>query len=150
MEKETGTKRLTVCDWCILVAVISLLASLAQPTFSQAVEEKKLTDLVDRLQSVRAKIQLYKVTHDGLLPGQRFAGDTVTAEQFTDAMAGSGSGREGFALRQIPINPYSESCSVTCVNDPDAKPAGTEDAAWWFNAATGDFYACDSQFHTNY
>ncbi len=154
MEKKTGNKTLTACDWCVLVGAVLLLASLVNPTISQAVEEKRLTDMVDRLQRVRANIQLYQAAHDGLLPGQRFFGASVTSEQFAAAMAEpAGKDRSPF-LRQIPANPYVESSAlsrtITCVNDLEAKPTGNEGTAWWFNAATGDFYACDSKFHTNY
>ncbi|MHC4553597.1 MAG: hypothetical protein ACYSUT_12665, partial [Planctomycetota bacterium] len=82
MEKKTGTFKLTTCDWCVLVVVFAVLISLVNPAVSQAVEEKKLTDMVDRLQAIRANIQLYKAAHDGLLPGQRYSGDAVTSDGF--------------------------------------------------------------------
>ena len=154
MEKKTGKQKLTLCDWCVLVAVISLFASLANPAVSKAVEEKKLIDMVDRLQSVRANIQLYKAQHDGLLPGQRFEGDSVTPDQFMDALTEQDEDRETSYFHQFPDNPYMSEAgqgrSLTCVNDPDATPTGTEGTAWWFNAATGQFHACDSEFHANY
>lgn len=150
MEKKTGTFKLTACDWCVLVVVFSVLVSLINPALSQAVEEKKLTDMVDCLQTIRANIQLYKAAHDGLWPGQRYPGDAVTADGFTEALTGTQSQNRTPLMREMLNNPYAESHSITCVNDPDAKPAGTEGTAWWFNAATGEFYACDSEFHTNY
>ena len=154
MEKKTGKKRLTMCDWCVLVAVISLFASLAHPTISQAVDERKLVDMVDRLQRVRAHIQLYKAEHDGLWPGQQYPDDDVTADEFAAAMTEQRRDAESSYLQQIPDNPYrtepGSNGSITCVHDPDAKPAGNEGTAWWFNSATGEFYACDSQYHANY
>ena len=150
MEKQTGTFKLTVCDWCVLVVIFSLLVSLVNPALSQAVEEKKLTDLVDRLQAIRANIQLYKAAHDGLLPGQQCAGGPVTADDFVAALTESPSQGKAPLMRQLPDNPYAESGSITCVNDPAASPAGTEGTGWWLNTATGEFYACDSDFHTNY
>lgn len=153
MEKKTG-KRLTMCDWCVLIAIISLIGSLANPAVSRAVEEKKLTDMVDALQSVRGTLQLYKVEHYGLLPGQRFVGDSVTPEQFIEALTQRQDQESEAYFQQLPENPYADpgrSRSVTCVNDPDAQqPTGREGTAWWFNAATGQFCACDSAFHANY
>jgi hypothetical protein len=57
-------------------------------------------------------------------------------------------------FQRFPDNPYIQDSdcrnTVTCVNDPNIRPDGTEGTAWWFNAATGDFRACDSEFHTAY
>ena len=154
MEKKTGTKRLTCCDWVVLVVLLSLAASLVNPALSQAVDEKRLVDLADGLQSMRAGLQLYKAAHGGRLPGQRLPGQAVTPAAFVAALTEQ-PGPDGQALlRQIPANPYvtdaAAARTVTCVNDPDARPDGTEGTAWWFNAATGEFCACDSAFHTNY
>lgn len=153
MEKRE-TQKLTLCDGCILVLIIGIAASVFTPGMTQAVEEMKLSDMVDRLQIIRSQIMLYKAHHNGLLPGQRFSGDSVTAEDFALAMAQNNPDDGGPYLKQIPENPYVDDISrrstITCVNDVDAKPTVNEQAAWWFNAATGEFLACDSEFHTNY
>jgi type II secretory pathway pseudopilin PulG len=153
METEKK-KKLSVCDWCVLVVIFGMGASLLTPGVTQAVEEKKLSDLVDRLHAVRAEIQLYQADHNGLLPGQRYPKDIVTEERFLEALRKERVDSKGSYLRWMPANPYvtdPERCDrVMCVNDPDLKPTGAEGVAWWFNGATGEFYAADSAFHTNY
>lgn len=155
MEKNEKKVKLTLCDWCVLMGIITLIASVSHPALSQAMDEKKLSDMVDHLQTVRSQIRLYKAEHNGLFPGQmRIADQSVTCEEFLTALKEQQAGRTESYLGQIPVNPYisepSAGSTITCVNDPDAHPTGTEGTGWWYNAATGEFYACDSQFHTNY
>jgi general secretion pathway protein G len=153
MEKNE-TKKLTLCDGCILVVLIGIAAAVFTPGVTQAMEEKNLSDMVDRLQIIRSQIMLYKAHHNGLLPGQGVVGDSVTSDAFAFAMKQQRPDGSGPYLRDIFENPYvvdpSRRSTITCVNDINAAPTGSEGAGWWFNAATGDFFACDSKLHTTY
>ncbi len=153
MEKKE-TKKITLCDGCILILIIGMAASVFTPGVTQAVEEKKLSDMVDRLHVIRSQIVLYKAHHNGLLPGQQCAGDSVTSDVFIHAMRQQRPDDRGSYLRSIPENPYiqteQQKTAITCVNDVNAVPTGHEGTGWWFNTATGDFFACDSEFHANY
>lgn len=155
MEPEHKKKRqkLTVVDWCVLAALLVGIASMSRPGITLARQEQQLANMVERLQMMRSHILLYRAEHDGLLPGQSRPGEAVTSAGFAAAM------REyrphGYAsLGGIPENPYIVnprlSAEVTCVNDPYAEPSGREGTGWWFNAATGEFFACDCEFHTRY
>ena len=153
MEKKE-TKSLTLCDGCILMLLIRIAASVFTPTVTQAVEEKKLSDMVDSLQIIRSQVMLYQAHHNGLLPGQQSDGDSVTSDAFMFAMSQQRPDGSGPYLRRIFENPYilidEQRNAITCVNDINAVPTGFEGTGWWFNAATGDFFACDSEFHTRY
>ena len=153
MEKKE-TKKLTLCDGCILALIIGIAASVFTPGVTQAVEGQKLSNMVDRLQIIRSQIMLYKAHNNGLLPGQRLVGDSVTSDAFALAMKQKRSDGSGSYLRAISDNPYilipEQRNTITCVNDANAVPTGFEGTGWWFNAATGEFFACDSKFHTNY
>lgn len=155
MEKSEKKTKLTLCDWCVLIAIIGLVASVSHPALSGAMEEKQLSDMVDRLQMVRSQIRLYRADYDGLYPGQKSGDDlSVTGDEFVAALLKQRADHAEPYMRQFPVNPYlsdpATGDAVTCVNDPAAFPMGTEGTGWWFNAATGEFYACDSEFHTNY
>lgn len=156
MEKdETKNKRtLSLCDGCILVGIVVLIASIARPPVSQAFQEKKLVQLADHLAAVRAQIRMYK-TETGVYPGQQHPGDlSITSDEFTVALEQWRVKNEELQLQALGANPYvsdtDAACEVTCVSDPEAYPMGIEGTGWWFNAATGEFAACDSAFHTNY
>jgi hypothetical protein len=154
MGKKEKKSMWTLCDVCVLVGFITLMASVAQPPVTQAIEEKQLTDMADRLHTVRSQIRLYKAD-TGLFPGQQYDGDrTVTSAEFIEALTDWQADENELYQQAFPANPYVSDAAagsrITCVSDPDAEPAGTEETGWWFNAATGEFYACDSAFHTNY
>jgi len=154
MEKTEKKFKLTLCDGCALMGIIILIGSIAQPLVSRAVNDGKLYDLADRLETVRASVKMYKTAH-GLLPGQQHPADHgITAGEFIGALTGwDGEGNDLYR-HSFPGNPYmtdaDAAAAVTCVNDPEAEPTGTESTGWWFNTVTGDFRACDSKFHTNY
>ena len=154
MEKNEKKRKLTLCDWCVLIGIITLIASVSHPPVTQAMNEQKLSNMVDQLQMIRSQIRLYKA-QKGLYPGQQRIGDlSVTADEFLEALKEQQTDRNVPYVEQFPANPYvsdtAVSDSVVCVNDPDAKPSGSEPTGWWYNASTGEFYACDSAFHTNY
>ena len=154
-DMETKKKRkLSLCDWCVLIGIFGVGASLFTPGITQAVEARKLTDMVERLQVIRTGILLYQSEHDGLWPGQRFKGDAVTAERFIEALRQQRRDGKGSYLSRLPDNPYiadaSRAAVLLCVNDPNCGPGDSIGVAWWFNGATGEFHAADSAFHTNY
>lgn len=153
MEKNEA-KTLTLYDGCILMVLIGVAAAVLTPGITQATEEKKLSDMVDRLQIIRSQIMLYQAHNNGLLPGQRAVGDSVTSDAFAHAMKqqrpdGSGPYLDRIFENPFMVNPDGRS-TVTCVNSANAMPTGSEGTGWWFNAATGEFFACDSEFHTKY
>lgn len=152
--EENQTQKLTLCDGCILMVIFGIAASLFTPGYTQAVEGRKLSDMVDRVHTVRSCIMLYRAHNGGLLPGQVFEGDAVTPDAFIAALQQQRPDGYGPYLGAMLENPFvtdpARQRTITCVNDADARPTGAEQTAWWFNAATGDFHACDSQFHTNY
>jgi type II secretory pathway pseudopilin PulG len=153
MEKN-GKKKLSLCDGCVLLGILTLIAVLSRPSITQAMEEKQFSDMVRSLQAVRAQIRIYKA-ETGRFPGQQQIGDrSVTADELIAALTAAQPGGDVSGLRQFPANPYladpQAAAAVTCVGDPDARPTGTEGTGWWYNAATGKFHACDSAFHTNY
>lgn len=154
MEKKEKKTKLSLCDGCVLVGIITLLTFVTHPAITQAMEERKLSDMVQYLQQIRSHIRVYKAD-TGLYPGQERIGDlSVTSEDFVGALTESQASRRKPYLQSFPANPYcgdpDMADKVTCLGKPDAHPAGTEQTGWWFNVATGEFYACDSEFHANY
>ena len=137
----------------IIAIVICIIAAVAVPRFSMARSRGKLSDMVSKLQQVRSQIALYKVQHDGLLPGQNTIGGEVTENRFVRAMTEKDSAGFGPYLKEIPANCFVKgemASRITLVNDPDAVAGGNEGTGWWFNAATEKFCASDSRFHAEY
>ena len=140
------TKKLRPLEIVIAVLLVTILMAAIRPAVTHASEESKVHKLVEQLYAVRGAIEVYKSNHNGLLPGQNKIGDVVASEDFVEGMIAG-----DFGLRGLPRNPFSTfGCTVTVVNDADAKPSGDEKTAWWLNTATGEFRACDSKFHARY
>ncbi len=156
MEHATESEKhgFTLMEFVILIVILAIVAAIAVPRFSRAAQEAKLTDLVSNLQMVRSQIELYKIQHKDLLPGQKVPGGDILERDFVKAMTLRGPDGMGPYVKKIPGNFYLDDTdkrnSVTCINDSEANPEGTEGTGWWLNAATGQFCACDSPGHIAY
>lgn len=151
---EADKRGFTVMEIFIVIVVLCILAAIVVPRISQAKAESKLSDMVSRLQMVRSQMELYKIQHGDLLPGQKVSAGDITEARFITAMTRRNT-VDGYGpyFKKMPENPFiigEAADDVTCVNDTNAVPTGIEGAGWWLNAATGQFRACDSQFHTAY
>ncbi len=141
----------TLVEILIVVVILGVLAAIAIPQFSEASGQARLNSLLGNLQTVRSQIELYKVQHNDLLPGQAAIGGNVDAADFVDALMHDPV--YGSYLQRFPANLYiadaAQRDAITCVNDLSASPTGGEGTGWWFNAANGDFRAC-SPDHIDY
>jgi type II secretory pathway pseudopilin PulG len=144
----------TWLEVAIGIVLLLVLAMMVVPQWTRAAGEGRLAALSDTLHLVRSTIDIYRAEHNGLMPGQRQAGQKVTPAAFVAAMTCPDAGGKYRYFEQFPANPFvrddGRRTTVTCVNCPSAQPNGTEGTAWWFNAATGEFKACDEKFHTTY
>jgi len=140
----------TVIEILIVVIILAMLAAIAVPRFSQASSQARLSDMVSNIQKVRSQLALYKIQHDDLLPGQTKTEDKITEAAFVQAMTTRSDDGCGPYLKKMPVNPFSNSNSITFVDDLSAVPMGNEGTGWWLNSATGDFRACDNSFHAVY
>jgi type II secretory pathway pseudopilin PulG len=142
--------KLSAIETFVVVIVLTSVAAVVTPRLSVATDDARLTKMVSSLQKVRTQIQLYKIQHDGLLPGQKQLGENIRETDFVNALTGPSSESGRPYLDNIPVNPFNGLYTVTCVSSKDLFPDGTEGTGWWFNAATGKFHACDSAFHAKY
>ncbi len=148
MKKRSG---FTLVEILIVVVILGILAAIVVPQFSDASGDAKLSSLVSNLQTVRSQIQLYKIQHNGALPGAGTASVTDALTKYTTA-AGAvattqapGTGIYGPYLQQIPANPFNGSSVIT--EDGTLGDGGTT-SGWEFNTTTGAFVADDSTAHS--
>jgi general secretion pathway protein G len=151
---EADKRGFTVMEIFIVAVILCILAAIVVPRISQAKAEGKLSDMVSRLQMIRSQMELYKIQHGDLLPGQEVIAGDITEARFITAMTRKNT-VDGYGpyFKKMPENPFitgEVANDITCVNDTNAVPTGIEGTGWWLNAATGQFRACDSQFHTAY
>jgi general secretion pathway protein G len=137
---------ITIPEFFIVFLFIAIIAAISAPKFSEAKSGNDLTSLVKSLEMVRQQLELYKVQHDGLLPGQKFKGQEIHEEDFVNGLTESGR-TYGPYLKKMPKNPFNDLRSVRIGSVTIGSAAG---AGWFLNCQTGDFRADDLEFHRAY
>jgi general secretion pathway protein G len=139
IKMETEHKRFKFFELVLIAAVLGSVGVTVIPQFTQAGDEDNIITLMGMLHQIRSQIDLYKAQHNGALP----PGGKV--EAFTAAMTQKGIDGFGPYMEEIPTNPFNQSSSVRIGSEPD-QGAGTH--GWYYNIATGDFYADDNKCHS--
>jgi hypothetical protein len=102
------------------------------------------------LQTVRSQIELYKVQHLEKTPELDENGRPDTAN-FAFRLTGrtdqdgrlSPAGALGPYLQRIPANPFTDEAVARKVAFGQGPPPGDGAMGWWFDTASGTFYAND-------
>lgn len=124
MKAEKG---FTLVEILIVVVILGILAAIVIPQFTGASTEAKESSLVSDLQTIRSQIELFKIQHNDILPGEILNGDgtitAATATTFVNAMClktdqygnvgTTASHRFGPYMKKIPVNPFSNSTATT-------------------------------------
>jgi len=156
------TKGFTLVEILIVVVILGILAAIVIPQFTGASTEAKEAQLLSNLQSMRAQIELYKIQHNDLLPGEVYDTGTgitapATAITFVNAMCNKTDqygnvGTDpavhiyGRYVKRIPVNKFSNASGeiVAGLSEDDssvavsgiALPTGGDTTAWNFVCTT--------------
>ncbi len=153
-ENPKKHKNFSLIEMFVLLVMFGLLAAVVVPRFPEASSETELSDMVNKLQIMRSQIELYRIQHNDLYPGQQTAGGRIDPQSFViDLVEKDPVDGYGPYLKEIPVNPFAEGTGgekIVFVNDKNAKVKVKAGYGWWFNAATGEFRACTKAEHTRY
>jgi general secretion pathway protein G len=149
--KTLREKGFTLVEIMIVMVILGILAAIVIPQFTQASQEARLSELINNLQMVRTQIELYKIQHNGQLPGTAAELDFVSALTSYTYADGSpsvaGAPRTfGKYLQRMPKNPFTMTNDVE-VSGQEPQPGIS---AWFFNTSTSEFQANDSSVHKVY
>ncbi len=140
-------KGFTLVEILIVVVILGILAAIVIPQFTSASTQARESALVSDLQSIRSQIELYKIHHNDQLPGT--FGTVTFVQAMTQKTDQDGtlntSGKYGKYMETIPVNPFSDSNSVT--TGSSKLTAGTATGGWYFNTSGTDaglFQAADN------
>jgi general secretion pathway protein G len=153
----------TLVEILIVVVILGILAAIVIPQFTQASTEAKGNSLASDLQSLRSQIELYKVQHNDVPPGQvngTFTEQMIWATDINGNRAGTPS-KVRDPLNKIDYGPYLERVPINPFNDEkdtnytpaihgslitvSAKPAaGDDSSSWAYNPSTGEIWANNS------
>jgi general secretion pathway protein G len=137
----------TLVEILIVVVILGILAAIVIPQFTDASEQAKESSLVSDLQTMRSQIELYKIQHNGFLPGE----GTATIEQaitgLTDidgvVAAAPGTGVYGPYLQKLPKNPFTDGRGINGAAADGSVQGWTLDMTAT-NATYGYFAASDA------
>src|SRR5436190_16716944 len=137
----------TLIEVLIVVVIMAILAATIIPQFTDSTKDAKSSTVKFNLATLRSQIQLYRTQHNGLNPSATL----VELTQLTDLSGTAGTGATfvyGPYLREIPMNPFTNSKTVTTTTaDPlTTAPAGT--GGWIYNATTGNIWIDSATFYT--
>lgn len=140
----------TLVELMIVVAILGILGAIVFPTYQSNTSEAKVSSAKSNLSILRNQIELYKMQHNGALPGYVNGAPAPTATLElqlvgTTAITGHASPSKtpsdpflyGPYLRTIPTNPFNTKSNIAYSTD-FAADAGTVVSGWLYNTATGE------------
>ena len=129
----------------IVVAVVLSILAVVVPHISRASVEPTTSTLASDLLGVRAKIELYKLHHNGQLPAAKGETPADFLRRMTAQTNANGDPGLDFGpyLQVLPVNPCNRSAAIRI----DGAVAGANIAGWRFDTMTGAFQADDSPDH---
>ncbi|MDD5327765.1 MAG: prepilin-type N-terminal cleavage/methylation domain-containing protein [Phycisphaerae bacterium] len=128
----------TLVEILIVVVILGILAAIVIPQFTDASEQAKESSLVSDLQTMRSQIELYKIQHNGVVPG---TGGTVSPEAaltglttVSGAVADApGTGVYGPYLQKLPKNQFTDGRGINGTCEADGSGQG-----WTLNVTPTD------------
>ena len=147
MKAEKG---FTLVEILIVVVILGILAAIVIPQFTSASTEAKESALQSDLQAMRSQIELFKIHHNDLLPGEIGTGPlnittAATSASFETALidktnvlgevGATAAHRFGPYMRRVPDNPF---CSLSPANTVEVDMvAGGDNFGWHLTTAAG-------------
>ena len=138
----------TLIEVLIVVVIMAILAATIIPQFTDSTKDAKASTVKFNLATLRSQVQLYRTQHNGVNPSATLVELTTS----TDISGAQGSGANypyGPYLRQIPVNPFTNSNTVTVITvDPAVAGSVTGSGGWLYNATTGNLWIDNSTYYT--
>ncbi|MHC4758247.1 MAG: hypothetical protein ACYTE8_06295 [Planctomycetota bacterium] len=122
--------RLSNCEIAIVLVMFFVVALVESPQIIKASEEVKLSKLVESLELMRSRLDLYRSEHEWSLP------PCESYESFETELT-QNCGQKGPYIDEIPKNPFNKLRVVRF----DGAAAGIGQAGWRLDTKTGDFHA---------
>ena len=118
---ETEKRGFTLKELFIVAVILCVIAAIVVPQFGMAKSKAKVTEMLSRLQTVRAQLELYQIQHNQSLPSAenfQTALTTVTDVNGKPWIDSVTSGHPyGPYMRKIPENPFTGGNSIDGTGD---------------------------------
>ncbi len=138
----------------MVVTILGILAALVLPTFSDQTTVAKESAAKSNLMTIRSQIELYKLQHNGVVPGYvDGVGSPIAVVELqlvgTSAVGGAASPNTvpanpfiyGPYLKKIPKNPFNNLSTIAYVAQATAFSAAVNgtSSGWLYKKETGEF-----------
>ena len=135
----------TLIEILIVVVIIAVIAALAIPYFFNMTDDAKASTLKHNLYTLRAQIEMYKLSHNGTVPVLQ---NNALAQLIlaTDSNGDIGAAGPNFpygpylAGGVFPLNPY-DGKNIVISTGVFPPTASTTDGGWLYNQTTGSIAA---------
>jgi prepilin-type N-terminal cleavage/methylation domain-containing protein len=134
----------TLVEILIVVIILAILAAIVGANFANIPSTVKETNLKENLSKVRAHIEVYRNQHADVPDGDLLADQLTRASNFEGECSDVRGGEYiyGPYIEQMPANPMTGDRTIRSTDDPATLfPPGDQNAGWWYNEASGRFYA---------
>jgi general secretion pathway protein G len=140
MHSRAPRSAFTLVEVLIVVVIMAILAATIIPQFTDSTKDAKLSTSKFNLHTLRSQIELYRTQHTGLNPSGSLAELLTTTN--SQGTVGSGAAFPyGPYLRDLPVNPFTNSATVTVItNDPAVATDVTGSGGWLYNVTTGGIW----------
>lgn len=144
MQSRTG---MSLLELLILIAIVGILSVIVVPKFTEASGEMHKTTLRSELESIRAKLNIYRKQHNGLWPsGENFISQMTLRTNPAGKVIPVGADPKEYPcgpyIQALPVNPCADPRVADRVEIGTDAPGGGQ-AGWHYNPKTG-FFAADT------
>jgi general secretion pathway protein G len=137
----------SLVELVIVVVIIGIIAAIAVPRMSQAVEGADLAALGGDLAAMRTALDLYTIDHGGNYPGSLVAIARYTSAAGAMSSNPSATYKYGPYIRAIPACPIGPRKGATGWAAANANPptvvSGSAAVGWLYHAASGGVWVND-------
>ncbi|NQU75492.1 MAG: type II secretion system protein [Planctomycetes bacterium] len=143
-------KAFNLIELMIVVLVISILAMIVIPKFSDASDEARNSSMATELAAIRRQIELYKSQHGGRSPHVKADGASDTSK-FLARLIGKTdpdgtlnlNGACGPYIRQWPKNPFVKATNAARIKFGSAQDSPRDNSTGWY------FCTANAMLHAN-
>jgi len=139
-----ASKGFTLVEILIVVIILGILAAIVIPQFTNASTSAKISNMASQCQTIKSQVSLYSLQHNDVYPAQTALFSLLTTQTDVNgnitSVAPTGGSLYGPYLQATPINPLTNSSTVSLDTGLGVASTGGTADGWDYNATTGAFH----------